>query len=304
MIYNPVAGRNPTHRERQMQEASAALKESGIAVTLARTAGPGSASELARRAVASGGDLVIACGGDGTIYEVINGLCPSHIPLGILPGGTANIIAKELGIPHHPVRAARQLSRWTPRRIALGRVTGSPISPSQGTEAVQKYFLSVAGVGFDAYVIHRLELQFKMSLGVAAYILEGARQLLRYRFHPLLCQVDGQKLAATFAIVQRTSRYAGWFRTAPGQSITNPRFGLSLFKSRNRLRYLLYGLAALVQRPLHDVDQRQTCKAAFTPEHPGARIYFELDGELAGTLPATFEVAPEALTLLMPENRR
>ena len=79
------------------------------------------AHELAQAAVANGADVVLACGGDGTINEVINGLALSQVPLGILPGGTANILARELRLPLNPVRAARQFARWTPRRIALGR---------------------------------------------------------------------------------------------------------------------------------------------------------------------------------------
>ncbi|MGH9377891.1 MAG: diacylglycerol/lipid kinase family protein [Terriglobia bacterium] len=303
LIYNPVAGRDPRRRERLMQQACAALNASGITVNMARTDGPGAATGLARAAAASGSDLVIVCGGDGTIYEAVNGLAPANIPLGILPGGTANIIAKELGLPHHPVRAARELPGWLPRRIALGRVTGCAAPPSNGVESVERYFLSVAGVGFDAYVIHRLGFRLKMSLGVAAYVLEGVRQVMRYRFHPIVCQTDGRKFTATFAIVQRTSRYAGWFRTAPNQLVTNPLFSLTLFKSRNRLRYFLYGAAVLTGRRLRDANLTETCKATFSPEQPGARVYFELDGELAGTLPATFEVAPDALTLLMPPHR-
>ncbi|MGH9406105.1 MAG: diacylglycerol/lipid kinase family protein [Terriglobia bacterium] len=302
LIYNPVAGRNPAKRERQVQAAGAVLEAQGIQVRLARTVGPGSATELARAAVAAGDELVVACGGDGTIYEVINGLSPSPIPLAILPGGTGNIIAKELGLPHHPVRAAQEFHRWLPRRIALGRVTGMPLARSGGAEKVERYFLSVAGVGFDAYVIHRLGFRFKMSLGVAAYVLEGMRQVMRYPFHPIICEADGRTLGATFAIVQRTSRYAGWFRTAPTQSITKPHFGVALFRSRRRLRYFIYGAAVLTQRRLADIDLLETRKLTFAAERAGAEVFFELDGELAGTLPATFEVAPDALTLLLPET--
>lgn len=243
---------------------------------------------------------MIVCGGDGTIHEVINGLSPSCVPLGILPGGTANIIARDLNIPCHPVRAARELPRWQPRRIALGRAKGCALSPSNGAQTIERYFLSVAGVGFDAYVIYRLGAQFKMSFGVAAYVIESLRQVMRYKFPPVVCQADGQMVGATFAIVQRTSRYAGWFRTAPQQSVTRPGFGLSLFRSHHRLRYLIYGVALLARRPLGDVHRMETCKAVFAPERPGTPIFFELDGELAGLLPATFEVVPEALTILMP----
>ncbi|MGH9469034.1 MAG: diacylglycerol/lipid kinase family protein [Terriglobia bacterium] len=297
LIYNPVAGRKPARRQREIAAVVEALRSSGIAARIAKTTGPGSATELARAAVDGGEELVIACGGDGTINEVINGMCPGSATLAILPGGTANITANELRLPRDPVRAARQLSTWHPRRIALGLASDFQ---SSGTAHASRYFLSVAGIGFDAYVIHKLAVGFKMSLGVAAYVLEGLRQVRRYSFPPLLCKTDGRSLGATFALIQRTSLYAGWFRTAPNQSITNSHFGLSLYPSRRRARYLLYAFAIMTQRRLRDVSQMESRQVELAPETPGADIYFELDGELAGKLPAKFEVAPGALTLLMP----
>jgi YegS/Rv2252/BmrU family lipid kinase len=300
LIYNPVAGRNPSRRERHIQHAGEILQKSGLHLDLARTAGPGSATELARQAVARGDEIILACGGDGTINEVINGMCPGKSALAILPGGTANIIAKELGLPHDPVRAAGEFHAWKPRRIALGRVTGIPVAPHAAREHLQRYFLSVAGVGFDAYVIHRLTFGFKMSLGVAAYVLEGARQWARYSFPPILCHADGRQLQVTFAIVQRTSRYAGWFRTAPRQSIINSHFAVSLYTSPRRLRYIAYALGILCQRRVRDIIEIETRNLSFTAVQPEPPVYFEVDGELAGTLPASFEVVPDALTLFMP----
>ena len=300
LIYNPVAGRNPAQRERQIQEAGEVLRSLGLDVTLARTTGPGSATELARAAVASGDDILFACGGDGTINEVINGMQPSNVSLAILPGGTANILAKELGLPHHPVRAARELPRLKPRRIALGCAKKSSVSAATPAENLQRYFISVAGVGFDAYVIHKLTFDLKMSLGVAAYILEGVRQVANYSFPALVSKTDGRETRVTFALIQRTSRYAGWFRTAPQQRLTNSTFCLSLYKSSNRLRYLAYALSILLQRRLREVEQIETHSVSFASLEPEAPVYYELDGELAGTLPVTFEIVPDALTLLMP----
>jgi diacylglycerol kinase (ATP) len=300
LIYNPVAGRNHEKREREMCKARDVLARSGIRANLARTTALGSATELARAAAASGDDLVLVCGGDGTINEVINGISLSAMTLGILPGGTANIIAKELRLPHDPVQAARELPGWKPRRIALGLVTGTPAAAAIPSTLIRRYFLSVAGIGYDAYVIRKLAWDFKISLGVVAYVLEGIKQVMRYSFPPVVCRTDGRESRATFAVVQRTSRYAGWFRTAPRQSVTKPQFGVSLYKSQCRLRYFLYGAAILAQRSLSDIEQMEVRKVEFSAEAPGTEIYFELDGELAGILPATFEVAPDMLSLLMP----
>ncbi|MGH9327054.1 MAG: diacylglycerol/lipid kinase family protein [Terriglobia bacterium] len=301
LIYNPVAGRNPSRREQEIHEAVEILRSTGINPKPARTTGPGSATELARAAIAGGDELIIACGGDGTVNEVVNGMALAQAALAILPGGTANIVANELSLPHGPTRAAPELFKWQPRRIALG--LARDFSPAWGALAGNacRYFLSVAGAGFDAYVIRKLTFDFKMALGVAAYVLEGMRQALHYSFPSLVCSTDGREIKATFALIQRTSLYAGWFRTAPRQSITNSHFSLSLYPERG-LRYFLYALAIMTEVQLRDVERMEARQLTLAPEKPGPPVYFELDGELAGMLPATFEVIPDALTLLMPSR--
>ncbi len=301
LIYNPVAGRHPARREKEIQQAAAALREDSIAARLVRTSGPGTACELARAAVAEGTGLVIVCGGDGTINEVVNGVAPGEAALAILPGGTANIIAKELGLPHDPVHAAKQLSRWRPRRIALGSAVWARTHGEPATDKEQRFFLSVAGIGFDAYIVYKLSVAFKMSLGVVAYGWEAIHQALRYRFPAFLCQADGQERRATFAVVHRTKLYAGWFHLAPTANLFESRFTLCLFKSRRRARYFLYAAAAAARQHfrLQDVELVDARKIVFTGEGR-ATIRFELDGELVGRLPATFEIVPDALTLLVP----
>lgn len=292
------------------------MRAAGIEAKLAPTAGPGAARELAQAAVSRGDTLVLACGGDGTVNEVINGLTPGQVTLGILPGGTANIIAKELGLPHDPVRAAQELPRWSPRRIALGQVTWHGpghrgggagrrnAEQTPGSEAERRYFMSVAGIGFDAYIIHKLSWDFKMSLGVVAYGLEGVRQALRYSFSPFACRMDDREIHATFAVVSRVSLYAGWLRLAPGASLFDPRFHALIFKSRGRWRYFLYAAAIVMRQHLRlgDVELVTGRKVVCSAAESGPPIYFELDGELVGELPATFEVVPDALTLLVPPS--
>ena len=107
LIYNPIAGRHPGRREREIRRVADVLQNAGVALKLAPTSAPGTARDLAQTAANQGDDLLLVCGGDGTINEVINGMTPGNITLGILPGGTANMIAKELGLPHDPVRAAQ-----------------------------------------------------------------------------------------------------------------------------------------------------------------------------------------------------
>jgi len=302
LIYNPIAGRNPQKRERLVREAAAVLEKRGILATLAPTTGPDSGRELAGSLAERGEEFIIVCGGDGTINEVINGIAPGGATLGILPGGTANVFAKELGLPHNPWRAAHELPDWAPRRIALGQVAWSEANAAKPT---RRFFLSLAGIGFDAYIVHKLSSDFKMRWGVMAYAVEALRQAMRYRFHPFVSRLEDRGIRATFAVVQRTTRYAGWIRLAPGADIFEPRFDLCVFKSPHWTRYLAYAVAAVTRTHLRlaDVEQVQTQKIVCESETGQGPIYFELDGELVGKLPATFEIVPDALTVLVPVEK-
>jgi len=299
LIYNPVAGRHPVRRQRQISAAAEELRKAGVEVKLAATSGPGNARDLARAAADDGAELVLVCGGDGTVNEAINGLVPGRATLGILPGGTANIIGKELRLPHHPVRAACALPGWKPRRIALGRATWLDAVTGQPT---QRLFISVAGVGFDAYIVHRLSWSLKMSWGVVGYGLEAVRQALRYPFPRFRFASDGQERQATFAVIHRTGHYAGWLPLAPTAGLFKPAFTACLFTSTNRARYFLYAAAVVLRQHLRlrGVELIECSKVDCAGEEPERPIYFELDGELVGQLPATFEIVPDALTILVP----
>ena len=204
-----------------------------------------------------------------------------------------------------------RFSKWRPRRIALGRVSWPATADSANSQTgsldpsntEHRYFLSVAGVGFDAYVVYRLSLDFKMSLGVVAYGIEAVRQTLRHAFPPLTCRFDGQHLDGTFVVIQRTRRYAGWLHLAPVASLFDSNLSVCLFTSRSRWRYFAY-VAAVVARMhprLSDVTMVKTQRIHCATVDAKDTIRFEVDGELAGRLPATFEVVPDALTLLVPE---
>jgi diacylglycerol kinase (ATP) len=307
LIYNPVAGRNPARRKREVREAAEALRKSGLEIDLAPTERPAMAHELAQAAVTKGVDLVLACGGDGTINEVINGLSPSSIPLGILPGGTANIVARELRLPINPVRAARQLAHWTPRRIALGRARwdqagGTPGNGSVPNDSRSRLYISVAGIGYDAHIVYKLSPWMKTNLGVTGYVLEALRQLLLYNFPRFTCRLDGMERRGTFAVIHRTRLYAGWLHLAPTAGLFQPRFAMCSFPSRSRAHYLIYALAVLLRQHtrMEGVSLDQCTEVISTPGDDAKTIRFELDGELAGAIPAKFEIVPDALTLLVP----
>lgn len=276
----------------------AVLRSAGIAADLRATAGPGAGRQLARKAVKNGCDMVIVCGGDGTINEVVNGLAPSHVPLAILPGGTANIVAKELELPGNIVKAARQLPSWRPCRIPLGRAAWE-----EAGSVRHRFFIAVAGVGFDAHIISRLDMGKKLRLGVVAYCWEAVRQVFHYSFPSFQLSMDSSTVSATFAVIQRSGRYAGWLKLALPHSIRQPDFSCCMFEGSGPKRYLQYAVGILTQthQRLPDVRFLSGSSIHCRSGQAGDPIFFEVDGELAGRIPVTFEVAPDALTLLAPE---
>ena len=308
LIYNPIAGRRPARRAREIRRVAEILRKAGIELEVCPTPGPGMASELAKQAARQGTDVVLVCGGDGTINEVINGLAGSQVALGLLPGGTANILARDMGLPLSPVHAAAEISRWSPRRIPLGKATwctekaSTNGAPAEKEQAV-RYFITVAGIGFDAHVVYKLSPKMKMSWGVTGYIVEALRQAFRYPFQGFSCRMDGgPERTATFAAVQRARNYGGWLHLTPDARFFDDRFSLCLFKSPNHARYFLYAALVLARQhfQLGDVELVETRKLDCAAQLAGETIRFELDGELVGTLPATFEIVPDALTLLVP----
>ena len=284
------------------------LRKAGMELEISPTAAPGGAWELAQDAVRQEKDVVLVCGGDGTINEAINGLAGSQVALGVLPGGTANILARDVGLPLDPVRAAAELAGWSPRRIPLGKATWGAEGASTNGTSVQnghptRYFATVAGIGYDAHVVYKLSFQMKTTWGVAGYIVEALRQAFRYPFQGFSCRMDdGPNRIATFAAAQRARNYGGWLHLTPEARFFDERFNLCLFKSGNRARYFLYAALVLARQHFHlpDVELVEARKLCCAAQAAGETIRFELDGELVGTLPATFEIVPDALTLLVP----
>lgn len=264
-------------------------------MSVAPTTGPGAATDLARTAVENGADLVLAAGGDGTINEVVNGMAYSHVPLGILPGGTANILAMELGVGCRMDRAARLLPACLPERIALGRLHAEGLQP--------RYFLLMAGAGLDAQVVNQVKPRVKAALGKGAYWLAGFAQLGQ-RLTEFEVAMNGRRFRASFALASRVRNYGGDLELARNASLTGPDFEVVLFEGVNPFRYLKYlGCAALGR--VEGVAGVTVLRTQELELVPGASpVYVQADGELIGRLPARVEIVPNALTLLAPPDFR
>lgn len=260
------------------------------------TTGPGTAGGIAREAVERGADLVLVAGGDGTINEVVNGMVHSQVPLGILPGGTANVLATELGIGKTMEKAAEALAGCVEERVALGLLSENS-DPS-------RYFLLMAGAGLDAHIVYDLNLGLKDRLGKVAYWITGLRKLGQ-RLPEFTAEVEGRVFRTGFALVGRVRNYGGDLEIAPTISLFEDEFEVVLFEGDNSFRYLKYMLGAAT-RQLQGMRGVTILRAQnvvlSAPADP--RIHIQVDGEYAGRLPARIEIVPGALTLLMPPTFR
>jgi diacylglycerol kinase (ATP) len=301
LIYNPVSGQRRSRRLGDIESAGKHLADSGIAVEFAPTSEAGSATAIARQAVAQNLDLVIACGGDGTVNEIVNGLAGSAVPMALLPAGTANILAKELGIPWNIPGAARLIAGSTPRRIALGCIEAAGNENGNGPARAARYFLCVGGSGPDGAIVNGVDAKLKKSIGTFAYWVEGMRQLFTYKFPIMRIESHEHTVDATIVVVGRTAEYGGPFKITTGASLYEDSFEVLAFSTQSRLRYL-FALPALYfgkLRGVRGISAWKTTDVTCTAL-PGGTLYAQLDGEPVGALPLRFRVVPDALTLLVP----
>ncbi len=269
------------------------LRASHVSVEPLPTTGPGSAQGLARDCVAKGAHIVFVAGGDGTINEVVNGLAGSTTALGVLPGGTANCLAVELGIGTNLLKAARMTKGWEQQRISLGLCT-----PDKGSS---RYFVAMAGAGVDAQIVRDVHPGLKRKLGKVAYWVSGFMASFRVLPELYVKSVHGES-QVSFALASRVRNYGGDLEIAKSIRLTDPHFETVLFEGRFAVKYLKYLAGVLVNGHrgmsgvhVHHVDHLELRAVNGTP------IYLQLDGEECGQLPARLEIAREALTILTPK---
>jgi diacylglycerol kinase (ATP) len=301
LIHNPNAGNGGNGRRRLLDEARRILATGGMEVELAETTGPGHAVEIAEQAVRDRRELVIACGGDGTLNEVVNGLARysngHRVPLALLPGGTANILAKELDLPWDIPRAAKRLVNAEVREIALGLAT-----PLENPDK-KRYFLSVSGAGPDGMIVYSVDLGLKARVGILAYWWQGAREVLRYTFPRFRVRARDRQLEATLVVVGRTKNYGGPFKITDQADLFEDQFEVMALTTQSGLRYLSY-LPTLWMGNLRKEQDVHFWKAESLVCEPldANPVYAQVDGEPLTRLPIEFSIVPRALKLLVPRD--
>lgn len=280
LIYNPTAGGGC---QRRVQKAITYMQELGAKVEALPTTAPGSATKLASQAVAVGARRIVAAGGDGTINEVINGLTGSNTELAIIPTGTANVLALELGVPVNTKNAAYLAVRGKSSCIDLGR-------------AGDRYFALMAGIGFDALVIKNLNPLLKKSIRRAAFPVSGLVTFIQTDLPLISVSAPENKYAGYFVIVANSRYYGGRFGPAADASMTDGLLDICVLKGKSLNQMLKFWMAALRKSKL-DKSQADYFRAEAVQLASPARepVLVQTDGEVIGKLPMRVLVVPSAL---------
>jgi diacylglycerol kinase (ATP) len=260
-----------------------------------QTEGPNTAGAIAKNCIAEGSDLIIAAGGDGTINEVVEGMSGSAVPLGILPGGTANVLANEIGLSGGLERAAEKMLSCERRRVPIGRLALNGGSAGRN-------FLLMAGVGLDAHIVLHVDPVLKARFGKLAYWAAGMPEFFR-KLEIFQVEVDGAKHLCSFALITKVRNYGGDFEIAQEVRVDHEEFEVVLFAGANPWRYVFYltGVAFRQAARLPGVSVFRARDVKMLPVN-GDSIHLQVDGEYAGLLPARVSVVPDALTLLVPAH--
>lgn len=263
------------------------FEKGGYEVDVYKTQGHGDAINAAREAASSKEyDLVVAGGGDGTINEVLNGLLPSPIKLGILPLGTSNGLARELNIPLNPFKSVDAILSGGSEFIDIGIANG-------------RYFGVMLGCGFDAYAIEQTNLRMKRFTGRYAYVFAGLKSIYKYKSHRIKVIADGQKLEndAIFVVVSNAQLYGGKYVLTPEASTNDGEFDVFLYTGTSLTRLIYYGLNLIVHRSPNSKDTMRF-RAKNLVLHAEKRVPYQADGDALGELPVQVQIIPSAVEIL------
>jgi len=290
LISNPKTGRYVSKRK-TIQQLASQLNSLGVDVELKLTEGPGDAAEIAAQAARNGSTDVIVAGGDGTINEAIQGMVGTRARLGILPRGTANVLARELGLPMNVDESLKIAAAGKSKRIHFGVAIDETANTS-------RYFILMAGIGLDASVVSRVQPSLKKRIGKGAFWLSGLSHLAIWEPKPFTLEIEGKRFTATFAAIGKGARYGGDLMITPRARLDEPEFEVCMIETFSRLRYLQLLSYALREGMPHDKKGVQFVKAAKVRAIGDVPV--QIDGELIGHLPMRFEISPHSMEVIVP----
>lgn len=284
----------------RLEEAASRLREAGWETSLEVTEAKGHATELARQAAGNEWDAAVACGGDGTVNEVINGIVGTATALAVVPGGTANVWAKEVRLPRDPLRATEVILSAETRRVDLGLALGDP---EGGPDATKRYFLLMAGIGLDGHVLNAVPEEMKRRLGAATYVVSGLREALRYRSQPVSVRLDGEemRLDLSWMLVGNTRSYGGVVNITRDALADDGLLDVCAIEGHGPRRVIACGLRILARR-LNRAPGVVWRRVRSVELPPAPSFPVQVDGDYLGRTPMRFRVEPRALTVLVPRG--
>jgi YegS/Rv2252/BmrU family lipid kinase len=283
LIHNPIAGaQRPGYLAQILRE----LEALGLEAEQRDTKSRGEAESIAGEITRADCDVMAVAGGDGTINEVVNGMTGEAPPLAIVPMGTANVLAAEIGLTPAPAIVAATIARGRPARIHLGR-------------ANDRRFIMMAGAGFDADVVAHVGTALKRRIGKGAYVWQSLVELCRAEREPVHVRIGDFETDVGSVLAANGRYYGGRFVVAPDADLGAARLDVCLFEGARRLDILRYALALGTGRVarLGDVAIREARSIEISGP-PGAPL--QADGDIVATLPATIELEMDAIEILRP----
>ncbi len=251
------------------------------------TTRPGEAILLAAESAWRGDAAAFAWGGDGTVREVAEGLLGSETALGVLPGGTVNVVALAIGLSKDPVEAARALAAATSQPRDVGMIGGTP-------------FIMQATVGLDGFAMHEVRAEMKARYGFAGMVADAFRAFFRYRFHPFTVEVDGKAHEVTGAGFVNLAEYAGPYRFVPGARWDDGKAHVLLYTGQTHLSALMFAVSIGlgVHHRRRDVE---IIDAESMTIREQKNLYIQADGDpWRGPLPVTCRLSPTRINVLIP----
>lgn len=291
VIFNPVARGDKAQRFRERIGSLAS------ACALKPTTGPGAARTLAAEAVRAGYDTLVAAGGDGTLNEVLNGIGDAgafgHARLGLVPLGTVNVFAKELGIPMNLERA------WQVVQAGRDRAVDVAVAKfADGGRPARRWFVQMAGAGLDSRAIELVNWQHKKLLGPLAYVIAATRAM-REPLPSIVASTGSETCAGQFVLLGNGRYYGGRWVLFPSASLTDGVLDATVFP---RVHWGVVARCvwnAMFGRP-PAVGQARHLQSARIELSSPTPMPFEVEGENVGRLPATFSVIPKGLRVIVP----
>jgi len=291
VIANPVAGGGRAYKT--LRRYIDRWPHQDWDVELIPTRAHGDAGLLARKLLRDPPDLLAVCGGDGTVNEVASHVPRPPFPIAVLPAGTANVLARELGLPLKVTRALDIALRRATRRVDLGVLQSSH----------SRRFLFVAGVGFDAYVVSQVRLRLKAGFGMAAYAMAILECLQRYSFPEFRVHAEGREFFATSCLACNAKRYGGGLLFCPAADMGDGLVDILVLEKQNRLELARFLFLAWCGKAIERSWIHRVRSGSVKIEGPDT-VKAQVEGERAGALPLEIGRDPSVFTLIIPKKHR